>query len=125
MKQRFAKIHSAVLAIAMTLTLALPVSAYTAERTLATNDGITYITSAEDTEPYTGWSRKNGRFYLYINGIMKKNCWVTSIGIRKYFLGSDGARVTGRHTIGGVEYDFDKNGMIVPDKWGLLLPQPM
>lgn len=70
---------------------------------------------------YTGWTKKGEDRYYYKDGVMKKNCWITSNGKRKYFLGSDGKRAVGIVTVQGVEYEFDENGVIVPDKWGLTL----
>ncbi|MDE6709036.1 MAG: hypothetical protein K2J76_00945, partial [Oscillospiraceae bacterium] len=90
--------------------------------TLAERDGLKYLVSDSGTESlYSGWTKKGGDRYYYKNGVMKKNCWVTSKGVRKYYLQADGKAATGKVTIQGVEYEFDENGAIVPDAWGLTL----
>ena len=90
--------------------------------TLAEHDGLKYRVSESGEESlYTGWTKKGSDRYYYKNGEMKKNCWLTVHGKRKYFLQADGKRATGEVTIQGVTYQFDENGVILPDEWGLTL----
>lgn len=109
----------AIAAAALTMSC-VSVNAYAS--TLAERDGLKYIVSDSGTESlYSGWTKKGGDRYYYKNGMMKKNCWITSKGVRKYFLQADGKRAMGKVTIQGVEYEFDENGALVPDAWGLTL----
>lgn len=109
----------AIAAAALTISC-VPVNAYA--DTLAERDGLKYLVSDSGTESlYSGWTKKGGDRYYYKNGVMKKNCWITSKGVRKYYLQADGKAATGKVTIRGVEYEFDENGAIVPDAWGLTL----
>ena len=109
----------AIAAAALTMSC-VPVNAYA--DTLAERDGLKYLVSDSGTESlYSGWTKKGGDRYYYKNGVMKKNCWITSKGVRKYFLQADGKAATGKVTIQGVEYEFDENGALVPDAWGLTL----
>ena len=106
---------TAVLAMAL-----VPVNVYA--DTLAEKDGLKYLVSDSGGESlYSGWTKKGSSYYYYINGVMKKNCWLTSNGVKKYFLQADGTRATGKVTVQGVEYEFDENGVIVPDAWGVSL----
>ena len=91
--------------------------------TLTERDGLKYLISdsGEDKGLYTGWTKKGDDYYYYKNGERIKNSWLTSNGVRKYFMQADGTRATGIVTIQGVEYEFDENGVIVPDEWGLTL----
>ena len=109
----------AIAAVVLTMSC-VPVNAYAS--TLAERDGLKYLVSDSGTESlYSGWTKKGGDRYYYKNGVMKKNCWITSKGVRKYFLQADGKAATGKVTIQGVEYEFDENGALVPDAWGLTL----
>ena len=113
--KKFLAVGAAVLTMCCT-----PVSAYA--DTLATHDGLKYLVSDSGTESlYSGWSKKGGDRYYYKDGVMKKNCWLTSKGVRKYFLQADGKMATGKVTVQGVEYEFDENGVLLPDPWGLTL----
>lgn len=91
--------------------------------TLAERDGLKYLISdsGEDLGLYSGWTKKGDDHYYYKDGVRKKNCWLTSNGEKKYFLQADGTRATGKVTVNGVEYEFDSNGVILPDAWGLTL----
>lgn len=90
--------------------------------TLTERDGLKYLVSDSGAESlYSGWTKKGGDRYYYKDGVMKKNCWITSKGVKKYFLQADGSRATGKVTIRGVEYEFDENGVLLPDAWGLTL----
>lgn len=109
----------AIAAAALTMSC-VPVNAYA--DSLAQRDGLKYLVSDSGGESlYSGWTKKGGDRYYYKNGVMKKNCWITSKGVRKYFLQADGKAATGKVTIRGVEYEFDENGALVPDAWGLTL----
>lgn len=110
----------AALLLAMTTIAACPLSAEAS--TLKTEDGIRYIQyDSGEAKPYTGWTTKAGKRYYYKNGILKKNCWLTVNGRRKYFLTKDGSAVVGKVTVSGVEYDFDDKGQLIPDEWGITL----
>ena len=89
--------------------------------TLEERDGLKYriSDSGEDMGLYSGWTTKGEKRYYFKDGVRKKNCWIRSKGERKYFLQADGTLATGKVTIQGVEYEFDENGVIVPDEWGL------
>ncbi|MDE5576741.1 MAG: hypothetical protein K2J11_05085 [Oscillospiraceae bacterium] len=115
-----AKKFLAAAAAVLTMTC-VPLNAYA--DTLAERDGLKYRVSdsGEDMGLYSGWTKKGGDRYYYKNGVMKKNCWIRSKGVRKYFLQADGKLATGKVTIQGVEYEFDEKGVIVPDAWGLTL----
>ena len=109
----------AIAAAALTMSC-VPLNAYA--DTLAERDGLKYLVSDSGAESlYSGWTKKGVDRYYYKNGVMKKNCWITSKGVRKYYLQADGKAATGKVTIRGVEYEFDENGVIVPDAWGLTL----
>lgn len=104
----------------MTTIAACPLSAEAS--TLKTEDGIRYIQyDSGEAKPYTGWTTKAGKRYYYKNGILKKNCWLTVNGRRKYFLTKDGFAAVGKVTVSGVEYDFDDKGQLIPDEWGITL----
>lgn len=115
-----AKKFLAIAAAVLTMTC-VPLNAYA--DTLAERDGLKYRVSdnGEDMGLYSGWTKKGGDRYYYKNGVMKKNCWLSSKGVRKYFLQADGKLATGKVTIQGVEYEFDEKGAIVPEAWGLTL----
>ena len=89
--------------------------------TIAERDGLKYriSDSGEEIGLYSGWTKKGDDYYYYKDGARKKNCWLTANGEKKYFLQADGTRATGKVTVQGVEYEFDENGVIVPDAWGL------
>ena len=107
----------AIAAAALTMSC-VPLNAYA--DTLAERDGLKYLVSDSGEESlYSGWTKKGGDRYYYKNGVMKKNCWITSKGVRKYYLQADGKAATGKVTIQGVEYEFDENGALVPETWGL------
>lgn len=89
--------------------------------TLTERDGLKYLVSdsGEEKGLYSGWTKRGDDYYYYIDGVKKKNCWLMSGGERKYFLQADGSRAVGRVTIMGEEFKFDKNGIKLPDEWGL------
>lgn len=110
---------AALFAAAMIIAIC-PLSAEAA--TLETENGIRYIRyDSGETKAYTGWTTKAGKRYYYKNGIMKKNCWLTEDGRKKYFLTADGAAAVGKVTVLGVEYEFDEKGRLIPDEWGITL----
>lgn len=86
-------------------------------------DGVRYKFSSEGVclGKYSGWVKKGGSRYYYKNGIMKKNCWIKSKGKRTYFLQKDGKTAVGKVTISGIEYEFDENGKLLSDQWGLTI----
>ena len=112
-----------LLAITAAMLTMVCMSANVYADTLTERDGLKYLVSdsGEDKGLYTGWTKKGNDYYYYKNGERKKNCWLISKGVRKYFLKADGTRATGKVTIQGVEYEFDEKGVIVPEEWGLTL----
>ncbi|MCH5193620.1 MAG: hypothetical protein J1F11_06640 [Oscillospiraceae bacterium] len=110
----------AIAAAVMTMSC-MPANVYADK--LAAKDGLKYriSDSGEEKGLYTGWAKKGDAHYYYKNGVMKKDCWLRVNGTRKYFVQSDGKRATGIVTIEGEEYEFDKNGVVLPDKWGLTI----
>lgn len=75
--------------------------------------------SSSLSENYTGKTRKGGKYYYYKNGVRLKSRWITSNGKKKYYALKDGTLAVGNVTIGGIEYEFDENGVLVPEKWGI------
>ena len=53
--------------------------------------------------------------YLKADGRMARNEWVQDYG-NWYYVGSDGKKYTGAHTIAGVDYLFDSNGILQEDQ---------
>lgn len=111
------------LAAAVLTMICVPLNAYA--DTLTERDGLKYCVSdsGEDMGLYSGWTKKGGDRYYYKNGEMKKNCWLRSKGVRKYFLQADGKAAAGKVTIQGVEYEFDEKALLVPMRGELRLPQ--
>lgn len=68
-----------------------------------------------DESVQNGWFTKDGKRYYRKNGKLLKNCWLTRKGERIAFLTKTGEAAVGKHTIGGTEYTFDENGMIIKD----------
>lgn len=64
-----------------------------------------------------GWYKDNKGKYFYrnSNGSIAKNKWITISG-KKYYVASNGRRVTGFKTIKGKRYYFKKNGQMVKGK---------
>ena len=56
--------------------------------------------------------------YLKADGRMAQNEWVQDYG-NWYYVGADGKKYTGAHTIAGVDYLFDSNGVLQEDKTGV------
>lgn len=56
-----------------------------------------------------GWCKVDGKWYFYENGQMLKSAWVRYKGDR-YYMGSDGAMVTGWQTIDKLDYYFYTEG---------------
>ena len=75
--------------------------------------------SASLSKNYTGKTRKGGKYYYYKNGVRLKSRWITSNGKKKYYALKDGTLAVGNVTIGGIEYEFDEKGVLVPEKWGI------
>lgn len=58
------------------------------------------------------WQDKDGKLhYLKADGTMATNEWVQDNTLW-YYVGPDGTMYTGTHTIGGVTYTFDANGVL-------------
>lgn len=79
----------------------------------------TKIFANEIPNNYTGWINDSGKYYYYVNGVMKKSCWINRHGEHRYFLRKDGSAATGKIVISGIEYNFDEKGIIIPDSWGI------
>ena len=63
-----------------------------------------------------GWAKENGSWYYYKNGQPLTSSWLTWKGDR-YYLGADGAMVTGWQTIDKLDYYFHKSGAKAVDEW--------
>jgi len=61
-------------------------------------------------QPADGWVRKDGKWYYYQDGSLKKG-WVSVMGTR-YYLGSDGAAVTGWQTVDNQLRYFSPEGAL-------------
>ncbi len=67
----------------------------------------TYIFKSNG-EKNTKWTSYNGKYYYCgKNGVVRKNKWVKN----KYYVNSDGERLTGKQTIDGKTYYFNKSGV--------------
>ena len=65
---------------------------------------------------YTGWAKKGNKMYRFEKGKLVSNKWITVSG-KKYYIGKDGARVTGKQTINKIKYTFDNNGVYKKKGW--------
>lgn len=65
---------------------------------------------------YTGWAKKGNKMYRFEKGKLVSNKWITVSG-KKYYIGKDGARVTGKQTINKTKYTFDSNGVYKKKGW--------
>ena len=76
-------------------------------------DSLTLSSTAYDPSTAAGWTLKNGKYY-YIdsNGKTLYNSWIKE-GNKTYYVGSDGARVTGRLKLDGDFYYFKSDGRMV------------
>ena len=63
-----------------------------------------------------GWCKVDGKWYFYQNGQMLKSAWVRYKGDR-YWMGADGAMVTGWQTIEKLDYYFYVDGHMAVDEY--------
>ncbi|MGL5803645.1 MAG: N-acetylmuramoyl-L-alanine amidase family protein, partial [Cetobacterium sp.] len=62
----------------------------------------------------TGWIEQWGSWYYFnTDGTMRKNAWLHQSNGQTFYLGSDGIKYVGKHTIGGVEYTFNSAGILI------------
>ena len=88
-------------------------------RSSATSAG-TIVNTKKNTTTYknapaaatgtNGWVQKDGKYYYYVNGSLKKG-WLKLDG-KYYYLGSTGERLTGWKKIGGKLYYFTTKGVM-------------
>ena len=70
-----------------------------------------------DPQPHKdGWEKKDGKWYFYKNGQMVIDDWVRYKGER-YWMGSDGAMVTGWQKVKDIDYYFYPDGHMARDEW--------
>ena len=70
-----------------------------------------------DPQPHKdGWEQKDGKWYFYKNGQMVIDDWVRYKGER-YWMGSDGAMVTGWQKVKDIDYYFYPDGHMARDEW--------
>ena len=71
-----------------------------------------------------GWCKVDGKWYYYKDGKMLTSSWVLYKG-DSYYLGADGAMVTGWQTVDQSECYFHSNGAMAREEWmdGLYLDQ--
>lgn len=74
------------------------------------------VTKAMKRGGKTGWVKENGKWYLYKDGQIVKNEWSKYKG-QWFYLGSDGAMVTGWKIVDSIEYYFHKDGHLAQDEW--------
>ena len=76
------------------------------------------IAAAMQPEPAhkDGWMKSGGKWYYYKDGKMLKSAWIIDKG-DKYYLGADGAMLTGWQTINRLEYYFYSDGHMACDEW--------
>ncbi|MGL5801053.1 MAG: SH3 domain-containing protein, partial [Cetobacterium sp.] len=67
----------------------------------------------------TGWIEQWGSWYYFnTDGTMRKNAWLHQSNGQTFYLGPDGIKYVGKHTIGGVEYTFNSAGILEDIKKG-------
>ncbi|WP_297522333.1 M14 family zinc carboxypeptidase, partial [uncultured Clostridium sp.] len=72
------------------------------------------------TAPSTGWQKINGNWYYFnSNGKMEKNAWLKQSNGQTFYLGSDGIKVIGTHTIDNAVYIFNNAG-VLERKWEII-----
>ena len=63
-----------------------------------------------------GWHKIDGKWYYYKDGQPLKSSWIRYKGW-KYYVGADGAMLTGWQTIDKLDYFFYKEGHMAQDEW--------
>lgn len=120
MKPRFKSIGILIAAFLTILFSFDFLSINSSAKALIESEGLKFIEQENgDMVLYTGWTKKSDKRFYYKNGKMIKNKWLTSKGVRKYYLTDDGSAATGKVTISGTEYEFDDKGRLVLDKWNV------
>lgn len=109
------KKHSFI-AVLASLTVVLSCSSSISAMELRTENGLKYsVSDSGEKSLYSGWTKRNGKYYYYSKGKLKKNCWISSKGVKKYYLTADGSRAVGDVVIKGQNCHFDSNGVYQPD----------
>ena len=120
------------------LSQAMQTSEITSRYTLRYQNDKAYIYDENGTMMKSGWYEADGDWfylndygagvvkcwrygtdekyrYLKADGRMAQNEWGQDYG-NWYYVGSDGKKYTGAHTIAGVDYLFDSNGILQEDQ---------
>ena len=67
----------------------------------------------KDGAMHTGWLEEWSSWYYFNNdGGMRTNAWLKQLNGQTFYLGADGIKYIGKHTIGGVEYTFNSAGIL-------------
>ena len=71
-----------------------------------------------DTDTYMGgWRSSGGKYYFYdFKGNLLTSQWITYKN-NDYYVGADGARVTGKQTIDDKVYYFGSDGLLLKNAW--------
>ena len=97
------------------MLLELPTDTHSHEQVVSRNyagkiiEGVSELINAVRT----GWINKDGKWYYFnSDGTMRTNAWLTQSNGQTFYLGADGIKYIGKHTIGGVEYTFNSAGIL-------------
>ncbi|MGL4655506.1 MAG: hypothetical protein ACRCWM_06470, partial [Sarcina sp.] len=61
----------------------------------------------------TGWIEQwNSWYYFNADGSMRKNAWLKQSNGQTFYLGADGIKYIGTHTIDGIKYTFNSAGIL-------------